>query len=409
MFFIKTIIELFDECQIKNIIATLRFMPEKVIFVGYKEVMKKKKMKDLKNFFSSRGLNIELEFQFAERYDYDDIAKTLNRILDDNEDCCFDLTGGKELIMAVMGAISNERNIPMVQFNIRTGNMFCVKNCEYIDEKQNTSSMTISESIALNGGAIVTPKADEPEWDMNDGFRRDIEAMWRINSKDSSTWNKFSKAVAKFGRDIETCGNLTLRTRLSALDENDKKDLMNEEILNQLIRNKLILNYSQKNDVLSFEIKNKQVLRCIIKAGNILELYTYMIALEIAEEENGFYDDVKMGVKIDWDGIENGKFSKIKDTTNEIDVFIMRDLVPLFISCKNGDVGKEALYELNTVAEKFGGEYARKVLMATFISHDTSKKKFLLQRAKDMKIEVIENIDLMSKQEFKREMHKRVK
>ncbi|MBE7027403.1 MAG: hypothetical protein E7407_00030 [Ruminococcaceae bacterium] len=404
--FIKTIIELFDECQIENVIATLRFLPQKVIFVGYGEVMKEKKINDLKRFFNTLDLKTELEFQFADRYNYNDIIKILNSILDNNKNCCFDLTGGKELIIAAMGEISAQRNVPMVQFNVKTGKMVCIRGRGYID-KEYKSSMSVSQNVILNGGVIAKKKEDGLKWDLTEDFRRDIEAIWRINKRDNSAWNKFSRAVAKINKETQQ-DDLQFRINVSSLDNIQKRELLNEEILDELKREGLILNYRLKDGYLTFAVKNKQVIRCIIKAGNILELYTYMVATELAEEQN-FYDDIQMGVKVDWDGIENGRFSETKDTTNEIDIFIMRDLVPVFVSCKNGEVDKEALYELNTVAEKFGGEYARKVLIATFLSRDKLKKDFLIQRAKDMNIEVIDNIDVLSKQEFKKRMMEKTK
>ena len=68
---------------------------------------------------------------------------------------------------------------------------------------------------------------------------------------------------------------------------------------------------------------------------------------------------------LDWDGvIEDNPQS---DVLNEIDVLTMAGNIPTFISCKNGKLdtnGKlHALYELETVAQRFGGKYARKVLV----------------------------------------------
>ena len=43
----KTLIELFDVCQIENVIAALSFVPEKIVFVGFKETMTEKRKNDL--------------------------------------------------------------------------------------------------------------------------------------------------------------------------------------------------------------------------------------------------------------------------------------------------------------------------------------------------------------------------
>ena len=49
----------------------------------------------------------------------------------------------------------------------------------------------------------------------------------------------------------------------------------------------------------------------------------------------------------------------------KIDVILMHGTTLLFISCKNGNIGEEELYKLHTVAERFGGPYVRKMLIAT--------------------------------------------
>lgn len=68
---------------------------------------------------------------------------------------------------------------------------------------------------------------------------------------------------------------------------------------------------------------------------------------------------MRVGVHLDWDGvIESGG----KDVLNEIDVMAMDGSQPVFVSCKMGNVNQMALYELETVADQFGGKYARKIL-----------------------------------------------
>ena len=53
---------------------------------------------------------------------------------------------------------------------------------------------------------------------------------------------------------------------------------------------------------------------------------------------------------------------------NEIDVLLMKDMIPIFISCKNSSFLPEELYKLSAVAKHFGGEYAKKVLVTNYLS-----------------------------------------
>ena len=82
-------------------------------------------------------------------------------------------------------------------------------------------------------------------------------------------------------------------------------------------------------------------------------------------EERKKADDCMVGVHLDWDGVIYNH--SLKDTLNEIDVLSLRGVIPTFISCKNGKVTAEELYKLNTVAHRFGGQYSKKVLVATAI------------------------------------------
>jgi hypothetical protein len=79
-------------------------------------------------------------------------------------------------------------------------------------------------------------------------------------------------------------------------------------------------------------------------------------------------DDVMVGAHLDWDGVIHTTIGE--DVLNEIDVLAVKDGVPTFISCKAGRLNAEkklhALYELETVAYRFGGKYAKKELVTVF-------------------------------------------
>lgn len=394
----KTLIELFDPCQIENVIAGLSLSPEKIIFVGFEKVMKPTMFEDLKTFFNIKRPEIVIESKQVSRYDYDKIYCALDQIITDNEDCCFDLTGGKELVLVAMGALSVVRNIPMVQFNIRSGNLMKIQNSNDI-ECVNSSEISIGECVSLHGGSIVKNTVTDYEWDINAEFQDDVFKIWDICRNDCLAWNTQANMFDLFVKNggIHLDGHI--KVDISELVYNKKNIAVNKEIFDALSKEGLITDYSYVNHILSFKFKNEQIKHCLLKAGNILELYAYITANRICEGEPGFYNDMDIGVFVDWDGVIT-EFDDPCDTRNEVDLIFMRNLVPVFISCKNGQVHKEDLYELYSVGEKFGGEYAKKILLCTYISNDPQKKENILNRAKSMNIEIIDDVDKYDRDKF---------
>ncbi|MBP3941350.1 MAG: hypothetical protein J6D00_07675, partial [Christensenellaceae bacterium] len=95
------------------------------------------------------------------------------------------------------------------------------------------------------------------------------------------------------------------------------------------------------------------------------------------------------------------------ETRNEIDILLMRGVTPLFISCKNGSIGEEELYKLNTVALRFGSPLAKKMLIATDLEDRNSMSgKAFIQRARDMGIYVVPNAAELSRREWAEELQK---
>ena len=94
------------------------------------------------------------------------------------------------------------------------------------------------------------------------------------------------------------------------------------------------------------------------------------------------------GVVIDWQTDDPDG----ADVLNEIDLILMHQMTPVFISCKNGEVSNEELYKFNTVAERFGGKYAKKVLIATALDPEDLSTRYLLSRADAMNIRVVTDL-----------------
>lgn len=397
---IKTLIELFDSCQLENLIAGLMIVPEKIVFVGFKNVMTPEKISSLEKLFNLRGHNIEFVYEIVGRYDFDSIYTKLADITEKNEDCAFDITGGSEIVVAAMGIVSKEKNIPIVQIDIKNGKFIRVKGFETTPEIH-PAELTFKETVELNGGCIVEKTSDEFEWVLSDDFKSDLKKMWNICREDCSGWNKKVNMLASMEETDLFNRSLTIKAK-------KRKEAFDEEFINKLSKEGLILDYYADHDVVTFRYKNESVHRVLIKAGNLLELYMYMLLWEIDEENKSWYDDILTGVVVDWDGIVYKSYTRPADTQNELDLVVMRDSVPVFISCKNGEVHKEAMYELDTVATRFGGKYARKVLISTYMTFNEKGRKHLESRAADMGIVLIHGVNKLTKEELKKLLKEKI-
>lgn len=406
----KTLIELFDVCQVENAIAGLRFKPEKIVFVGFKKMMYQKRKEALINFFEKRSENIKLEFEIVGQYDYNSIVEKFNYIIDNNEDCGFDLTGGKEIVLAAMGEVSAKRNVPLFQINVRDGNIVKIKNCnEIIETEKNT--MTIEEAVGLNCCSVVRNEKNDFNWDFSGDFKNDVNVLWGICKVNFGLWNYQSSIFESFEKLGSLCDDLSVRVNLAHMKKGGHNVFLNKRIITSLLKHGLICDFNQDEDLLNFRYKNNQVRQCLIKAGNILEIYTFLLLHEIEKETPSYYDDMDIGVYIDWDGVQYNEEEKVAETRNEVDIMVMRDLVPLFISCKNGEVHKEALYELDTVSRKFGGKYAKRFLLASYISLNADAEAYIRQRAKDMDITIVSlsDIDVLDRESFKKRLRNIIK
>lgn len=383
----NTIIELFDEENIENIVSCFAMLPEKIIFIGYK--IPEKKRRAIEGFIKGRGIDVKLDFVTLKNRELMPTIDTINKIIDENPDCAIELTGGEELIAAAIGAVAVEREIPVFSYNLKKHTPVGILNFES-EARGIIPKMTVEDGVILHCGGLIQYD-DSGEWDMTDDFVRDIMSFWEVYSKKCGAWNMLMTDIGDIDYySSEDCLD-KVRTNLVEMAKDGYDIHIKEKMMYELERLGYIYDFSLSNGIVSFRYKSRQHRRILIKAGNLFELYMRIAAESITINDEKYFNDVRMGVYIDWDGITHEPGEKIKDTVNEIDIAAMHDIIPVFISCKSGEVKKEALYELQTVAEKFGGVHAKKILATTYISN-TESKEYIKQRAQDMGISVIEKI-----------------
>ena len=360
--------------------------------------MTRKTKDDIMRFYKRLGYMPDIDFEVVKKYNYKNISETLERILQNNPEPVFDLTGGSELVLAAMGELSTKYNTPMLQFDVQKGRVINVKGCEELRAAE-PPEITIRDSIILNGGDIISKKYGDFLWEIDRELERDIGILWEICKNNSPDWNRQTSTFARLEQFSYGYDGLCIDADLKLISPSWEK-MVNERIMLMLEKNRLIHNYSKRGSKVSFRYKDAYIKRCVQKAGNVLELYTYITTKKLERNNQTEINDVEMGVMVDWDGKIHSEYSDVTEIRNEIDVMLMNKLLPVFISCKNGEVHKEALYELDTVAEHYGGVYAKKVLVATYVSAEEKSRNYIIKRAEEMNITIIDGVNEMNGEAF---------
>lgn len=401
-----SLIEFYDKSPLENVVCSLAIKPGKVIYICSNTKLVERELERFRHLMKLKGIVLEMECRPIKKNNLDQIQETLLQIAEENPKCIIDLTGGDELSLVAVGTVAQilkDRNIAFHRINLNTRKMIDFFQSDPIDSICEPI-LSVAENIALYGGTIVYDDAKSGTtypWNWTEDFKEDIHALWGIVRQDPGKWN------AQI-RQLESIINPTSTDVFCDVGYQDINGepirLWNRKLFHELSNAKLISKFATDNGTFSFTIKNTQISRVLSKAGTILELKTFLIAQDLQHKKQPYFSDVMTGVAIDWDGEVHQSGEGVMDTENEIDVLCMKGLMPLFISCKNGLVDESELYKLNTVAQRFGGDYARKVLIATYINKTPRQLEYFRQRAQDMDIKLIENVNTLEDKDFGKQL-----
>lgn len=386
---LMTLIECFTDSHIDNIAACLRLRPDHMIFVGNADEMSAP-VKRYRKLLKQRGIHTEITLCDVRKKDIGDICSVFARLIQKDEEYVIDLTGGDEPVIMAVGAVyagldeRKRQRIRVEKYDHNSATLLdCIHDNRPLPCKQIT--LTVEEMIRLHGGSLLPSSDPLPQ----DCSRADLDKLWSIVSAAPKRWNSFISTLNQFENHSDTGSEMQTHVpldELRSLSDFDEKETLVRDYLKKLRKHQLIDDRSS-DDELDYTYCSELLRYCTRKAGNVLEVKTLLEGRSVLENGAPLFHDCRMSVSIDWDGIPHDPSEGVADTCNEIDVMLMHGATPLFISCKNGGIGDGELYKLHTVATRFGGPHARKMLVAT--SLDQSKpasRRSIAQRAWDMDI-----------------------
>lgn len=365
----NVIFEFLGNDSIENVISCMKFKMDKVIFCGHNEMIRQQKQRT-ERFLIDKCNVRKVVFLPLSDSDLPSILKTMRDAIERERDAgnhiYFDITGGESLILVAFGMLSVEFDTPI--------HLYDVPRNELIELEENATKsisrdveeapveLDLESYIALQGGVINHRLHKNSKNYMESDLGRYILDIWDISQKYAAYWNSFSaflrnNLVPDDNLQVSKSSNSVVFALQASKNRLNAPKVLNE-ILDKLEEAGVLLDVRHDSKGYVFRYRSEDIKKCLWDGGSILEMYTYQ-----KEKENA--DDCILGVHIDWDGVINKQSGN--DVLNEVDVLALKGNVPKFISCKSGKMNADevlhALYELETVAQRFGGKYAKKELV----------------------------------------------
>lgn len=351
----NTLIELYDERAIENILAPDMFHPRRIIYLCPREVLRDHtRQQKLAAFYRKRGWEPELIFVGTSLFEADRILRQLFTIEEKYPNCAIDVTGGSDAALFAAGMFAARKGVPAFTYSRRKNRFYDISGADFADDLYCDLTYSIEDFFLMAGGTLLPGRVDnhilsqylpyfDPFFSCFLRFRHEwptiISYIQRISP-------------AEYGQipPLDITGSYTVK------GERGSRNSANEDALQELAQIGFIQDLTIIPDQqVSFRFRDVHTRAWLRDVGSVLELYTYKACVDAA-----IFHDVISSAVVRWDDVL-GHGSVL----NEIDVMAARGVIPLFLSCKACDIKTEALNELAILRDRFGGKGAKAVIVTT--------------------------------------------
>lgn len=351
----NTLIELYDERAIENVLAADMFRPQRIVFLCPTEVAQsRERQEQIGNFFRNRGWNPELIFLEASLYKVDRILRQLLAISEKYPDCAMDVTGGSDAELFAAGLFAAKANVRVFTYSRRKNRFYNISGAEFAENLPCDIQYSVKDFFLMAGGTLLPGRVDNA---VLKEYLDDIDPFFDCFLRHRRDWNQIITYMqrvspSEYGQvpSMQVQGNYTVKGerggRISA-----KEDALLAFQRIGFLRDLDIVS----GEKVTFRFRDANTRAWLRDVGSVLELYVYKACLDA-----GIFNDIISSAVVRWDEVL-GHGSVI----NEIDVMAARGVVPLFISCKVSDIKTEALNELAILRDRFGGKGAKAAIVTT--------------------------------------------
>ena len=354
----------------KNVVGALApafsMKPERIVFLYDTRVVSENGMREMKEALMVRLPRVQVQYERTNMLSLDEIKAALEKVITTNEqkEVQIDITGGSEIMTACGLMMAKEYELVPTYVDFYSNQ---VRNVLTMERLANIEQVTLADYLTALGGKYMSSSRHTPE---EKDFER-ILSMAKVIFSNEKKWDKFFTHMTH---------GFSARGVMEFSMGKNKADRDCQFILDAFLDR----GYAKKIGEDRYRFASEADKEYMTVSGIWLEMYIYIQAKQC-------FDEVYMGVDIDWN-----KRDICESRDNEIDVVIMKNSQPVFISCKMRPVEKETVYEIYSMAKRLAGSYGRSLIATTVdVRSGKNERNSIYLRMEKMKVGLIESKDFI--------------
>ena len=351
----ETLIELYDDRAIENILAPDMFRPQRIIYLCPVEIAQNRNRQDkLRSFFSRRGWEPELIFMEASLFKADCILRQLLTIGEKYPGCAVDVTGGSDAALFAAGMFSAQTGAPAFTYSRKSNRFYDISGADFADNLDCTRSYSVEDFFLMAGGTLLPGRVDNA---LLEQYLDDFDPFFSCFLRFRRDWSDIISYIQRISpAEYGQTPPLSVQGKYTVKGDHGSRNSANEGALKEFARIGFIRDLKiASGEAVSFRFRDANIRAWLRDVGSVLELYAYKACIDA-----GIFNDVISSAVVRWDDTLGHA-----SVSNEIDVMAARGVIPLFLSCKATEIKTEALNELAILRDRFGGKGAKAAIITT--------------------------------------------
>lgn len=371
-----TLIAYYDKDVLKNIVSPLTLHPDKVVFLYDSGIQDMTVFRSLETCFRRHIPYVTLEKYPVDVSSMEKIYRKTVQIIRENENCALELTGGSELMVIAGFRAGMETGAKLLHTDLVHS---CITDLWTDETVAKTATLSLEDFVDARGACFIGESHRPPEEKRFEAIWKMARYLFRHLDAWKHTCNYLQTVAARY-----LPHELYMDSKEQIYMKSGRPTYPDLEILREFQRLGFLKNLVTDGKRVRFTFCTLEDRQYCTGYGVWLELYVY-----IAAKQSSVFDDVKLGTMIDWNAYDG-----VVVAGNEIDVILMEQSLPVFISCKLRSADTAALNELLIAKKRVGGWFSKGV-MVTF-SREKTESSGTYKRAQELGLELLDASDILA-------------